>query len=285
MTVSMKDMLQAGVHFGHQCRYWNPKMEKYIFGARNKIHIINLEHTLPAFNQALGMIKGMAERKQKVLFVGTKRAASKIVKEHASRAGMPYVDQRWLGGMLTNYKTIRASIRRLRDLETQATDGTFDKLTKKEALMRRRTQEKLEKSIGGIKDMGGLPDALFVIDVDHERIAISEANKLGIPVIGVVDTNSNPDGIDLVIPGNDDAIRAIQLYVESVANACVEGQGRASMEAASQKEEFTEITDGAEATDADGGKAKPRAKAKAPAKPKPKVQVKAKAKAPAKEGE
>jgi small subunit ribosomal protein S2 len=288
MTVSMKDMLQAGVHFGHQCRYWNPKMEKFIFGARNKIHIINLEHTLPAFNQALGMIKGMAERKQKVLFVGTKRAASKIIKEQATRAGMPYVDQRWLGGMLTNYKTIRASIRRLRDLETQSADGTFEKLTKKEALMRTRAQEKLEKSIGGIKDMGGLPDALFVIDVDHERIAIAEANKLGIPVIGVVDTNSNPDGIDLVIPGNDDAIRAIQLFVESVANACVEGQGRAGMEAASQKEEFTEVTDaseGGEAAEGEGGKPKARAKAKVPAKPKPKVQVKAKAKAPAKDGE
>jgi small subunit ribosomal protein S2 len=287
MTVSMKDMLQAGVHFGHQARYWNPKMEKFIFGARNKIHIINLEHTLPAFNQALGLVKGMAERKQKVLFVGTKRAASKLVKEHAARAGMPYVDQRWLGGMLTNYKTIRASIRRLRDFETQSTDGTFDKLTKKEVLMRRREAEKLEKSIGGIKDMGGLPDALFVIDVDHERIAISEANKLGIPVIGIVDTNSNPDGIDLVIPGNDDAIRAIQLYVENMANACVEGQGRAVMEAASQKEEFTEVADGAEGGEAaeEGGKPRAKAKAKAPAKPKPKVQVKAKAKAAGKDGE
>jgi small subunit ribosomal protein S2 len=285
MTVSMKDMLQAGVHFGHQCRYWNPKMEKFIFGARNKIHIINLEHTLPAFNQALGMIKGMAERKQKVLFVGTKRAASKIVKAEAVRAGMPYVDQRWLGGMLTNYKTIRASIRHLRELETQSADGTFEKLTKKEALMRRRAQEKLEKSIGGIKDMGGLPDALFVIDVDHERIAISEANKLGIPVIGIVDTNSNPDGIDLVIPGNDDAIRAIQLYVENIANACVEGQGRAGMEAASQKEEFTAIAEGTEGAEATDDASKPRPKAKVPAKPKPKVQVKAKAKAPGKDGE
>ncbi len=289
MTVSMKDMLQAGVHFGHQCRYWNPKMGKYIFGARNKIHIINLEHTLPAFNHALGLIKGMAERKQKVLFVGTKRAASKIVKAEAARAGMPYVDQRWLGGMLTNYKTIRASIRRLRELETQSADGTFEKLTKKEALMRRRAQDKLEKSIGGIKDMGGLPDALFVIDVDHERIAISEANKLGIPVIGIVDTNSNPDGIDFVIPGNDDAIRAIQLYVENVANACVEGQGRAVMEAASQKEEFSEEAGQAEASTeslemaGDGGKPKPKAKAKAPVKPK--VQVKAKAKPAAKAGE
>jgi len=192
-SVSMKDMLQAGVHFGHQCRYWNPKMDQYIFGARNKIHIINLEHTLPALTDAMNLVRQMSERNQKVLFVGTKRAASKIIKEEAIRASMPYVDQRWLGGMLTNYKTIRASIKKLKDLEVQATDGTFEKLTKKEALMRTREQEKLEKSIGGIKDMGGLPDALFVIDVDHERIAVTEANKLGIPFIGVVDTNSDPD--------------------------------------------------------------------------------------------
>ena len=235
MTVSMKDMLQAGVHFGHQCRYWNPKMDQYIFGARNKIHIINLEHTLPALNQALDQVKRMAERKQKVLFVGTKRAASKIIKAEAIRASMPYVDNRWPGGMLTNYKTIRASVKKLKDLEIQSTDGTFEKLTKKEALMRRRAQEKLEKSIGGIKDMGGLPDALFVIDVDHERIAITEANKLGIPVIGIVDTNSDPDGIDIVIPGNDDAIRAINLYVAALADACVEGHGKALSEAEAKK--------------------------------------------------
>jgi len=277
-------MLQAGVHFGHQCRYWNPKMAQYIYGARNKIHIINLEQTVPAFNHALGMVKSMAERKQKILFVGTKRAASKIIKAEAARAGMPYVDQRWLGGMLTNYKTIRASIRRLRDLEAQSIDGTFDKLTKKEALMRSRAQEKLEKSIGGIKDMGGLPDALFVIDVDHERIAIAEANKLGIPVIGIVDTNSNPDGIDVVIPGNDDALRAIQLYAESFANACIAGHGRSAMESASQKEEFQVGADIADATEADvpAADAKPKAKAKTTAKPKTKVQVKAKA-APADE--
>lgn len=248
MTVSMKEMLQAGVHFGHQCRYWNPKMEQYIFGARNKIHIINLEQTLPAFNQALATVKGMAERKQKILFVGTKRAAGKIVKAEAARAGMPYVDQRWLGGMLTNYKTIRVSIRRLRDLEAQAADGTFDQLTKKEALMRRRAMEKLEQSIGGIKDMGGLPDALFVIDVDHERIAVQEANKLGIPVIGIVDTNSNPDGIDVVIPGNDDAIRAIQLYVSHFADACLAGQGKSAMEIASEKDEFEEAAQAAPKT-------------------------------------
>ena len=235
--ISMRDLLKAGVHFGHQTRYWNPKMSKFIFGARNKIHIINLEHTLPALNGALDVGQGMASNKNKVLFVGTKRAASKIVKEEAERAGMPFVNHRWLGGMLTNYKTIRQSIRRLRDLESQAQDGTFEKLTKKEALMRQREMDKLERSIGGIKDMGGLPDALFVIDVDHERIAVNEANKLGIPVIGVVDTNSNPDGIDYVIPGNDDALRAIQIYVKSAADACLEGTEAAG----GAKGEFVEV--------------------------------------------
>lgn len=226
-NVSMRDMLQAGVHFGHQTRYWNPKMGQYIFGARNKIHIINLEHTVPAFNDALQIVQQMASQKKKVLFVGTKRAASKIIKEQAERAGQPFVSHRWLGGMLTNYKTIRASIRRYRELEAQSTDGTFDKLTKKEALMRTRMKDKLELSIGGIKDMGGLPDALFVIDVEHERIAIQEANKLGIPVIGIVDTNSDPAGVDYVIPGNDDAIRAVKLYVTAVADACLEGAANA----------------------------------------------------------
>ncbi len=256
-SVNMKDMLQAGVHFGHQCRYWNPKMDQYIFGARNKIHIINLEHTVPALNQALDQVKQMAERRQKVLFVGTKRAASKIIKSEASRAKMPYVDQRWLGGMLTNYKTIRASIKKLKDLEAQATDGTFDKLTKKEALMRAREQEKLERSIGGIKDMGGLPDALFVVDVDHERIAVTEANKLGIPVIGVVDTNSDPEGVDVVIPGNDDAIRAINLYVTAIADACVEGNGKAAAQAEAKKGEFVEVDD-----DKDGSDTKIKVKGK-----------------------
>jgi len=222
-AVSMRDLLKAGVHFGHQTRYWNPKMGKYIFGARNKIHIINLEQTVPALNDALTLVKKLAENKNKVLFVGTKRAAGKIVKEEALRAGMPYVNHRWLGGMLTNYKTIRQSIKRYRELEGQSKDGTFDKLTKKEALMRVREMEKLERSIGGIKDMGGLPDALFVIDVDHERIAVKEANKLGIPVIGIVDTNSDPDGIDYVIPGNDDAIRAIQIYAKAFADSVMEG--------------------------------------------------------------
>lgn len=240
-TVSMKEMLQAGVHFGHQTRYWNPKMDQYIFGARNKIHIINLEHTVPAFNEALEVFKKLASQKKKVLFVGTKRAAQKSVKEQAERAGMPFVSHRWLGGMLTNYKTIRASIRRYRDLEAQSQDGTFDKLTKKEALMRTRMMEKLEKSIGGIKDMGGLPDALFVIDVDHERIAIQEANKLGIPVIGVVDTNSNPDGVDYIIPGNDDAIRAIKLFTAAVADTCLEGLAQGKT--APNKDEFVEVSE------------------------------------------
>jgi len=196
--VSMRDLLKAGAHFGHQTRYWNPKMSKFIFGARNKIHIINLEHTVPAMNEALSFVEKLASSKNKVLFVGTKRAASKVIKEEASRASMPYVNHRWLGGMLTNYKTIRQSIRRFRDLESMQNDGTFEKLTKKEVLMNQREMAKLERSIGGIKDMGGLPDALFVIDVDHERIAINEANKLGIPVIGIVDTNSNPDGVDVL---------------------------------------------------------------------------------------
>ncbi len=242
--VSMRDMLSAGVHFGHQTRYWNPKMNRYIFGARNKIHIINLEQTVPAFNEALALVKQMASQKKKILFVGTKRAAQKTIKEQAERAGQPFVSHRWLGGMLTNYKTIRVSIRRLRELETQSQDGTFAKLTKKEALMRTRDMEKLERSIGGIKDMSGLPDAMFVIDVDHERIAIQEANKLGIPVIGIVDTNSNPDGVDYVIPGNDDAIRAIKLYVTAIADACLEGAKSAS--AVPNKDEYVAAESAAE---------------------------------------
>jgi small subunit ribosomal protein S2 len=226
--VNMRDMLKAGVHFGHQTRYWNPKMGKYIFGARNKIHIINLEKTLPMFNEALAFVEKLAAGKNKIMFVGTKRAAGKIIREEAARCGSPFVDHRWLGGMLTNYKTIRASIKRLRDLEIQSQDGTFTKLTKKEALMRSRDLIKLDRSLGGIKDMGGLPDALFVIDVDHERIAITEANKLGIPVIGIVDTNSSPEGVDYIIPGNDDAIRAIQLYMVAMADAVIRGRNNAN---------------------------------------------------------
>lgn len=222
-NVSMRDLLKAGAHFGHQTRYWNPKMAPYIFGARNKIHIIDLELTVPALDKAVSVVRALAEKRNKVLFVGTKRAAQKIVKEQAERAGQPYVNHRWLGGMLTNWKTIRQSIKRLRELEAKMSDGTLEKLTKKEALDLSRNLEKLERSIGGIKEMGGLPDALFVIDVDHENIAIQEANKLGIPVIGIVDTNSNPDGVDIVIPGNDDALRAIELYTQAIADACIEG--------------------------------------------------------------
>jgi small subunit ribosomal protein S2 len=239
--VSMRDLLQAGAHFGHQTRFWNPKMDQYIFGARNKIHIINLEHTVPAFNDALSTVKRLAEKKNKVMFVGTKRAAGKIIEEQARRCGMPFVSHRWLGGMLTNFKTIRSSVKRLRELEDQERDGTFAKLTKKEALMRSRMKDKLERSIGGIKEMSGLPDVLFVVDVDHERIAVTEANKLGIPVIGIVDTNSNPDGVDYVIPGNDDAIRAIKLYVAAVADAVIAGKTEAGeMVAASDYVEVTE---------------------------------------------
>jgi small subunit ribosomal protein S2 len=238
--VSMRDLLKAGVHFGHQTRYWNPKMAQYIFGARNKIHIINLEHTVPAFNEALNVIKGQAAKNNKILFVGTKRAASKVIQDQAARAGQPFVAHRWLGGMLTNYKTIRQSIKRLRDLETQKQDGTFEQLTKKEALMRTREMDKLERSIGGIKEMAGLPDVLFVIDVDHERIAIQEANKLGIPVVGIVDTNSNPDGVDYIIPGNDDAIRAIEIFATAVADACIEGKTEAGAAPAPAQEEVEE---------------------------------------------
>ncbi len=243
MSVSMRDMLAAGVHFGHQTRFWNPKMAPFIFGARNKIHIINLERTLPAFNEALSEIQNMARRGNKILFVGTKRAAAKVIAEQAGRVGMPFVDQRWLGGMLTNYKTIRQSIRRLQDLEKQSEDGTFEMLPKKEALQKTRLMEKLHRSLGGIKDMGGLPDALFVVDVQHEHIAISEANKLGIPVFGIVDSNSDPEGVDFVIPGNDDAIRAIRLYVTAVADAVAEGQSQASLVV--DPDEFVEVEENA----------------------------------------
>jgi small subunit ribosomal protein S2 len=218
-NVTMRQMLEAGVHFGHQARYWNPKMAPFIFGERNKIHIINLEKTLPAFLDAANYLGKIAAAKGKILFVGTKRSAREIVKEQANHCGMPYVNHRWLGGMLTNFKTVRQSIRRLKDLETMAADGSFAKVNKKEALELTREMEKLERSLGGIKNMAGLPDALFVIDVGHEKIAINEAKKLGIPVVGVVDTNNSPDSIDYVIPGNDDAMRAIRLYVENMAEA------------------------------------------------------------------
>lgn len=244
-TIGMRDMLAAGVHFGHQTRFWNPKMSQHIFGSRNKIHIINLEQTVPALEAALAEARRLGARRNKILFVGTKRAASKVIREQAERVGMPYIDRRWLGGTLTNYKTIRQSVRRLTDLETDAEAGKFELLTKKEALQKRRLMDKLTRSLGGIKDMGGLPDALFVVDVNHERIAVTEANKLGIPVIGVVDTNSDPEGVDFVIPGNDDAIRAVRLFVTAVADAVLEGQTRGVGEVG--VEDFVEVVEEAPA--------------------------------------
>lgn len=215
----MREMLKAGVHFGHQTRYWNPKMKPFIFGTRNRVHIINLEKTLPMFNFALSELKKISSKKGRILFVGTKKAASKEIKEVAVNCEQFYVNHRWLGGMLTNWKTVRQSIKRLKDLEVESKDGTFSKLTKKEALIRTRELYKLEKSLGGIKNMGGLPDALFVVDALHEHIAIREANNLGIPIFAIVDTNSNPDGIDYIIPGNDDAIRSVRLYLNSVSRS------------------------------------------------------------------
>ncbi len=229
-SVTMRQMLEAGVHFGHQTRYWNPKMAPYIFGARNKIHIINLESSLPMFEDALNYLGKLASKGGVILFVGTKRSARDAVREEAQRCGMPYVSQRWLGGMLTNFKTVKKSINRLKEIEAMETDGSFDRLGKKEILMLRREHDKLEKSIGGIKDMRRPPDAMFVIDVGYEKIAVAEARKLGIPVVAVVDTNNSPDNIDYVIPGNDDAIRAIQLYVTAAADAINEGKAAAALQ-------------------------------------------------------
>ena len=242
-NVSMRQMLEAGVHFGHQTRYWNPKMAQYIFGDRNKIHILNLEKTVPCYNDAMNFIGSVAAKKGSVLFVGTKRAAQKTIAEEAQRCGMPYVNHRWLGGMLTNFKTVRQSINRLKELEAMDKEGTFDRMSKKEALMLRRELEKLDRSLGGIKEMPGLPHALFIVDVGHEKIAIQEANKLGIPVVGVVDTNNSPDGVDYVIPGNDDAIRAIQLYVRGAADAVSNGRGAVNVQALAEGDEndFVEV--------------------------------------------
>ena len=252
--VTMRQMLEAGVHFGHQTRYWNPKMSPYIFGDRNKIHIINLEKSLPLAREAAAFVKGIVSDGGKVLFVGTKRAAREAMQTHARRCEMPFVSQRWLGGMLTNYKTIRQSVKRLMTLEQMAEDGSFDGLTKKEVLGLSREQEKLERSLGGIKEMRNVPDALFVIDVDHEDIAIREAQKLGIPVVAVVDTNCSPEGIDYVIPGNDDAMRAIELYAGLIADAVLDG--KASLpEVALGDDDFVEL-------DADGNVKKARGKKK-----------------------
>jgi len=235
--VSMRDMLQAGVHFGHQTRYWNPKMGQYIFGERNKIHIVNLELTLPMFNDAMNFVGKLASRGGKIMFVGTKRSARDAVREAAQSCKMPYVNYRWLGGMLTNFKTVKQSIRRLKDLEKMNEDGSMERLNKKEILVLKREQEKLERSLGGIKEMKGLPDAIFVIDVGYEKIAIQEAKKLGIPVIGVVDTNNSLKDVDYVIPGNDDAIRAIQLYVSAAADAVKEGHASAAISGVEMVEE------------------------------------------------
>jgi small subunit ribosomal protein S2 len=223
----MREMLEAGVHFGHQTRFWNPKMAPYIFGHRNKIHIVNLEKTVVMYNDAANFVRKLAAKKGSVLFVATKRQAREIIKEEAVRAGCPYVDYRWLGGMLTNYKTVQLSIKRLKDLEAMLQDGSMEKVSKKEGLMMQRELEKLERSLGGIKDMHGLPSALFVIDVGYQKGAIVEAQKLGIPVVGIVDTNHSPLGVDYVIPGNDDSSQAIRLYARGMADAVLEGREQA----------------------------------------------------------
>jgi len=240
----MREMLEAGVHFGHQTRYWNPKMAPFIFGQRNKIHIINLEHTVARYQDATKFVRQVAAKGGTVLFVGTKRAAREIVAAEAARAGMPFVDSRWLGGMLTNFKTVKSSIKRLKDMEAMVADGGTERLTKKEALMFQRELEKLNKSIGGIKDMNGLPDAIFMIDVGYHKIAVAEATALGIPVVAVVDTNHSPDGIDYIIPGNDDSAKAIALYAKGMADAVLEGRAQrvnGLVEELSEGEEFVEV--------------------------------------------
>jgi len=246
MSTTMRQMLEAGVHFGHQTRFWNPKMAQYIFGSRNKIHIINLEKTLAMYNDAMKHIRQLASNKGTILMVGTKRQAREIVAEEAQRAGVPYVDARWLGGMLTNFKTVKASIKRLKEMETIEQEGGTEKMTKKEALMFKREKDKLSKAIGGIKDLNGLPDAIFVIDVGYHKIAVTEANKLGIPVIAVVDTNHSPEGIAYVIPGNDDSSRAIRLYARGVADAILEGRAQVINEIiAAGEDEYVEVQDAA----------------------------------------
>jgi small subunit ribosomal protein S2 len=241
MSVTMRQMLEAGVHFGHQTRYWNPKMAEFIFGQRNKIHIVNLEKTMAMYQEAMKYVRQLASNRGTILFVGTKRQARDIVAEEARRAGMPFVDHRWLGGMLTNFKTVKASIKRLKDLEAMGQDGTFEKMSKREALTLQREMDKLNRSLGGIKEMTALPDALFIIDVGYQKIAVTEANKLSIPIIGVVDTNHSPEGIAYVIPGNDDSSRAIRLYARGVADAILEGRSQVIQEIV-QTEEFVEVS-------------------------------------------
>ena len=242
MSVTMRQMLEAGVHFGHQTRYWNPKMAPYIFGHRNKIHIINLEKTLTLYQDALKFAKQTAANRGNILFVGTKRQAREIVREEAIRCQMPYVDYRWLGGMLTNFKTVKQSIKRLKEMEAMQQDGSLERISKKEALGLTRELAKLQRSLGGIKELGALPDALFVIDVGYQKGTVQEANKLGVPVIGVVDTNHSPEGIDYVIPGNDDSNRAIRLYARGMADAVLEGRSQSLEEVvAASRDEFVEV--------------------------------------------
>ena len=244
MSVTMREMLEAGVHFGHQTRFWNPKMAPFIFGHRNKIHIINLEKTLPMFQDALKFVKQVSANRGTILFVGTKRQSREIIAEEATRAGMPYIDSRWLGGTLTNFKTVKGSLKRLKDMEVAKEAGDWEKLSKKEALTNDRDLDKLQKALGGIKDLNGVPDAIFVVDVGYHKIAITEANKLGIPVIAVVDTNHSPEGIDYIIPGNDDSSKAVTLYARGVADAILEGRANAVQEvliaAKEGEEEFVE---------------------------------------------
>jgi len=244
MSATMRQMLEAGVHFGHQTRFWNPRMAPYIYGHRNKIHIVNLEKTLGLYQEAMKYLKQLSSNRGTVLFVGTKRQAREIMAAEAQRAGMPYVDHRWLGGMLTNFKTVKTSIKRLKDMEVMIAEGGVERLSKKESLLFQRELDKLNRSLGGIKDMGGLPDALFVVDVGYHKIAVTEAAKLGIPVVGVVDTNHSPEGISYVIPGNDDSGKAIRLYARGAADAILDGRSSALQEvvkAASEEEEFVEV--------------------------------------------
>ena len=247
MSVTMRQMLEAGVHFGHQTRYWNPKMAEFIFGQRNKIHIVNLERTLEKYNDAMSYLRKLAANRGTILMVETKRQAREIVAEEAQRAGVPYVDHRWLGGMLTNFKTVKGSIKRLKDLETMSTDGTFERMTKREALSLKRELAKLSQAMGGIKDMTALPDAMFVIDVGFHKIAVTEAKKLGIPIVAVVDTNHSPEGIAHVIPGNDDSSRAIRLYARGAADAVLEGRSQSITEIVQGGDEFVEVPDEASA--------------------------------------
>ena len=252
-NVTMRQMLEAGVHFGHQTRYWNPKMAQFIFGARSNIHIINLEKTLPLFNDAMSYLEQVSAKRGKILFVGTKRTTRAVVQEEALRCGMPFVNHRWLGGMLTNFKTIKQSIARMKELEAMRDDGRLQRFTKKESLGMMRELDKLVSSMGGIRDMDRLPDALFVLDVGYEHNAISEAHKLGIPVVGVVDTNNNPTGIDFIIPGNDDSIRAVQLYVQSAATSILQGKANSLTAAATGEDEFVEMDAVPAAAEAEAG--------------------------------